>query len=64
MSVPEEIERLRKQAADLIERAARRDRSLSPEEDTEILALLTKAQELEDREKEGKKAHRKTFERG
>ncbi len=51
MSVPDEIERLRKQAADLIGRAARRDRPVSPEEDAEILALLTKAQELEDREK-------------
>jgi len=64
MSVPDEIERLRKQAAELIERAARRDKPLSPEEDAEIMALLTKAQDLEHREREDKKAHSKTPERG
>ncbi len=49
MSISDEIARLRKKAADLIEQAARRDTPLSPAEDTEILELLKRAQELERR---------------
>lgn len=53
----DEIARLRRKAAELIELAARRDRPLSPAEDAEILALLEQAQELEIHDKHGKKAH-------
>jgi hypothetical protein len=55
MTIAEEVARLRRQAAELVEGAGRRDRPLSPEEDAEILALLQKAQELELREKEDTK---------
>ena len=51
------IARLRRKAAERVEQAARRDRSLSPAEDAEILALLEEAQKLEIRDKQGKKAH-------
>jgi hypothetical protein len=47
MSTRDEIERLRRTAAELVERAARRDAPLSPEEDAEIVSLLRQAQELE-----------------
>jgi hypothetical protein len=55
-----EIERLRRRAADLIEQAARRDRPLSRAEDAEILALLEQARELEARDKHDKKTHHPT----
>ena len=57
MTMTDEIARLRRKAAELIEQAARRDRPLSPAEDAEILALLKQVQELETHEKHGKKAH-------
>jgi hypothetical protein len=57
MGVSDEIARLRKRAADLIEQAARCDTPLSPEEDAEILALLRQAQELETSDKRRGKAH-------
>lgn len=47
MGVSDEIARLRKRAADLIEQAAWRDTPLSPQEDAEIMSLLRKARELE-----------------
>jgi len=53
----DEIARLRRKAAELIEQSARRDRPLSPAEDAEILALLEQARELEIHDKQGKKAH-------
>jgi hypothetical protein len=53
----DEIARLRRKAAELIEQAERRDRPLSPAEDAEILAWLTQAQELEIHDKRDKKAH-------
>jgi hypothetical protein len=53
----DEIARLRRKAAELIEQATRRDRPLSPAEDAEILAFLKQAQEMEMRNKQGKKAH-------
>jgi hypothetical protein len=57
MSVADEIARLRRRAAELIEQSARRDRPLSPAEDAEILALLEQAHGLETHDKQGKKAH-------
>ncbi len=51
MSVSDEIVRLRKRAADLIEQSARRDTPLSPQEDAEIMSLLRKACELETTER-------------
>jgi hypothetical protein len=54
----DEIARLRRKAAELIEQATRRDRPLSPAEDAEILALLKQVQELEIRDKQGKKGAR------
>ncbi len=56
----DETERLRKKAAELVERAARRDTPLSPAEDAEIVALLKQAQELELRDKQDKQKHRPT----
>jgi len=53
----DEIARLRRKAAELIEQSTRRDRPLSPAEDAEILALLEQARELEIHDKQGKKAH-------
>ena len=46
MTMTDEIERLRKKAADLVERAERRDTPLSPGEDAEIMALLKEARDL------------------
>lgn len=60
MTVADEIARLQRKAAELIAQAARRDRSMSPAEDAEILALLKQVQELELQEKRGKKAHHPT----
>jgi hypothetical protein len=57
MTVADEVARLRKKAAELIEQSARRDRPLSPAEDAEILALLEQAHELEIHNKQDKKAH-------
>jgi len=56
----DEIERLRRKAAELVERAARRDTPLSPAEDAEILALLRRARELESRDQPDKQTHRPT----
>ena len=56
MSVADEIARLRRRAAELIEQSTRRDRPLSPAEDAEILALLEQTHELDIHDK-GKKAH-------
>lgn len=47
MTELEEVERLRRLAADLVEQSERRDQPLSPEEDAQILALLKQAGELE-----------------
>jgi hypothetical protein len=58
MSVADEIARLRRKAAELIEQSMRRDRPLSPAEDAEILALLEQAHELETHDKQGKKGAR------
>jgi hypothetical protein len=55
MSTSDEIERLRRKAAELVERAARRDTPLSPAEDAEIVSLLKQAHELELREKNDQK---------
>lgn len=55
MTIADEVARLRKQAVELVERAARRDTPLSAEEDAEILALLKKAHELELRDNEARK---------
>ena len=57
MTRTDEIARLRRKAAELIEQSTRRDRPLSPAEDAEILALLEQAHELETHDKQGKKAH-------
>ena len=57
MNVADEIARLRRKAAELIEQSTRRDRPLSPAEDAEILALLEQAHELEIHDKQRKKAH-------
>ncbi len=43
----EEVNRLRRMAADLVEQFERRERPISPEEDAQILMLLTQAEELE-----------------
>ena len=56
MSMTDEIERLRKKAAGLVERAERRGTPLSPGEAAEIMALLRKARELESRDKRDRKA--------
>jgi hypothetical protein len=58
MILKDEIDRLRRKAADLVERAARRDTPLSPAEDAQIVALLKQAQELETRDKQDKPKHR------
>ena len=55
MSTSDEIERLRRKAAELVERAARRDTPLSPAEDAEIVSLLKQAHELELRDKDHQK---------
>jgi hypothetical protein len=60
MTMTQEIERLRRKAAELIEQAARRDRPLSRAEDGEILALLEQARELEARGRHDKKTHHPT----
>jgi hypothetical protein len=57
MTRADEIARLRRKAAELIEQSMRRDRPLSPAEDAEILALLEQARQLETHDKQGKKAH-------
>ena len=57
MTRTDEIARLRRKAAELIEQSTRRDRPLSPAEDAEILALLEQAHELEVRGKQGKQAN-------
>jgi hypothetical protein len=54
MSMADEIECLRKKAAELVERAERRDTPLSPEEDAEIMALLKEARDLANRDKRGR----------
>ena len=45
MTRADEIARLRRKAAELIEQSMRRDRPLSPAEDAEILALLEQARQ-------------------
>jgi hypothetical protein len=60
MSITDEIERLRRKAAELVERGARRDTPRSPAEDAEIVSLLKQAQELELRDKQDKQKHRPT----
>ena len=57
MTMTDEIERLRRKAAELVEQATRRETPLSPAEDAEILALLKQAQELEIRDKSDTKPH-------
>ena len=47
MPQEDEIKRLRRLAADLVEQAERRDRAIAPPEDAAILRLLTEAYELE-----------------
>jgi hypothetical protein len=56
----DESERLRKKAAELLERAFRRDASLSPEEDAAVLALLKQAQELGIRDRQEHRAQHTT----
>jgi cytidylate kinase len=58
MAMTDEIERLRKKAAELVERAARRNTPLSPKEDAEIIALLKEARDLENRDKRDRRAPR------
>ena len=57
MTMTDEIKRLRRKAAELVEQAARRGRPLSPAEDAEILVWLKRARELGIRAKEDKKTH-------
>jgi hypothetical protein len=47
MTQEEEVKRLRRLAAELVEQSERRDRPLSPEEDDAILKLLKQADQLE-----------------
>lgn len=60
MTTADEVARLRRKAAELVEQAARRDTSLSSAEDAEILALLKEAQELENRDRQVHKNQDKT----
>lgn len=47
MTQADEVKRLRRMAAELVEESERRDHPLSPEEDAAILKLLKEADELE-----------------
>jgi hypothetical protein len=55
----DEIDLLRKKAAEPIERAAHRDTPLSPEADAEIMAMLKEAMDLEIRDRRKRRRTRR-----